>query len=94
MKKSEIIDMLKGYEIPFVDYGCVYVKDNGDLVHWGEVCHIEHNGKYVKANLYKLPTIYAECCLISDYYDEWYSPDEIHHARERMMDEVKAEFGY
>ena len=93
MKKSEMIDMLIDHEIPFVDYGYVYVRKNGDLVHWGEICHIEHNGKWVKANLYRLPKIYAECCLMSKYYDQWYSPDELDLADQRMINELKAEFG-
>ncbi len=93
MSKSEIIEKLKGGEVPFSDYGFVYVKDNGDLVHWGEVCGIEHNGKWLKANLYKLPKIFSECCLYSSYYDEWYSPEELHLASKRIQSEIKQEFG-
>lgn len=92
MSKTEIIEKLKGSEMLFSDYGFVYVRDNGDLVHWGEVCKIEHKGKWLKANLYKLPKIFSECCLYSRYFDEWYNPEELHLASKRLLNELKKEF--
>ena len=93
MKKADIIKELIGSEFHFYDYGICYLRENGVIVHWGEPCYVEHNGKEVVANLYKLPKVWAECCANSNYYYEWYGPEDKEVYSRMLREELKMEFG-
>ena len=70
--KKTMIEDLRGFEFLFVDYGYCAIDKAGNGYHWGEICEVElPNGKYVKANLYKLPIVWTKACQYATYFDEW-----------------------
>jgi|2_EtaG_2_1085320.scaffolds.fasta_scaffold42033_2 hypothetical protein len=94
MRKSELINELIGCEFHFEEYGICGVRQDGVVVFFGEPCYVEHNGKRVIANLWKLPKIWTKCCLDSNYHYEWYHPDDASEYSRLYLAEMKAEFGY
>jgi len=92
MKKAELIKEVIGMEFHFDEYGICGVREDGIVVHWGEPCRVEHNGKLVIANLWKLPKVWVECCLNSSYWYEWIPPEYAHKYNEYLMKEMKEEF--
>ena len=93
MKKADIIKSIIGHEFHFSDYGICGLRSDGVVVNWGEPCHVEHNGKWVIANLYKLPKVWAECCANSNYYYECYGPEDKEVYSRMLREELKMEFG-
>jgi len=94
MKKSEIIKSLIGSEFYFVDFGVVGLREDGVVVHWGKPCEVEvKDGKWSIANLYKLPTKWAEACLHSSLFDEWIDPDDKETQRAMTRALLEEEFG-
>lgn len=70
--KKTMIEDLRGCEFPFTDYGICGIDKEGNVLNWGEVCKVElPNGKYVKANLYKLPLAWTKACQYANYFCEW-----------------------
>ena len=79
MTKAEIIKDLVGGEFHFTDYGICGLAENGDILHWGEVCKVDTGDSdncWVKANLYKLPKKWALAVQHSHLFYEWIDPDD------------------
>ena len=76
MTKASLIKELIGSEFYYSDYGICGLAENGDIIHWGEVCNADLGDKYVKANLYKLPKKWAGAVQHSILFDEWIDPDD------------------
>ena len=93
MNKAELIKEVQNCEFHFSDYGICGVREDGVVVSYGEPCYVEHNGKWVIANLWRLPKIWAECCLDSNYHYEWHSPEYADEYHKMYMREMEAEFG-
>jgi hypothetical protein len=93
MTKADYIKEAQNLEFNFTDEGYCGVNKEGVVVKWGKPCKVEINGKEVIANLWKLPKIWAECCVNSNYFDEWISPKYAEAYHKMYMKEIEAEFG-
>ena len=93
MTKAELIKEAQNLEFHFDIYGICGVNKDGIVGSYGEPCKVEHNGKEVVANLWKLPKVWAACCVDSNYFYEWISPEYADEYHKMYMRELKAEFG-
>jgi len=93
MTKAEYIKEAQNLEFPFDIHGICGVNDDGIVVSYGEPCKVEIDGKEVIANLWKLPKVWAECCVDSNYFDEWISPEYADEYHKMYMRQLELEFG-
>ena len=93
MTKAEYIKEAQNLEFSFDIHGICGVNKDGIVVSYGEPCKVEIDGKEVIANLWKLPKVWAECCVNSNYFDEWISPEYADEYDEMYMRQSELEFG-